>query len=70
MFKVIEEEVKHVQDYSRLWIGGFSQGACVTYNAFLKTKHNIGGVIALSGHTPPIDINDITEEKKKIPIYA
>jgi phospholipase/carboxylesterase len=55
--------------YDRIIIGGFSQGAVVSYNAFLRHKRAVGGVIGLSGYTPPFDKSQITEEKKKTPIF-
>jgi phospholipase/carboxylesterase len=34
---------------SRIWLGGFSQGACLALEAFAREGEGLGGVIALSG---------------------
>jgi predicted esterase len=34
---------------SRIWLGGFSQGACLALEAFARDGEGLGGVIALSG---------------------
>lgn len=69
--RVLEEEAKDLNnDYSKVILGGFSQGACVTYNTFLNLSQNLGALVALSGHAPPIDIKNVTEDKKKVPIFA
>jgi len=49
--KVIEIEVrKNKDDPRRIFVGGFSQGAAVAYNTFLKTKYELGGVFGISGY--------------------
>ena len=57
-------------DYSKVFIGGFSQGWWMAYSTFLNCKHTIGGLIAVSGHTPPLDDIKISEEKKAVPIFS
>ena len=48
--KVIEEEVKLIDgNYKNIFIGGFSQGACLSLYTGLTYKHLLGGVIVLSG---------------------
>ena len=70
ILNLIDREVKLLDnDYKKIIVGGFSQGAWVSYNVFLKWKHSIGALVCLSGHTPPIDVSDIAEDKKKIPIF-
>ena len=48
--KVIEEEVKLIGgNYKNIFIGGFSQGACLSLYTGLTYKHLLGGVIVVSG---------------------
>ena len=71
ILNLIEREAKLLKnEYGNIIVGGFSQGACVSYSTFLKSKHCIGAYVWLSGHAPPIDINELTEDKKKIPIFS
>ena len=47
---VIEEEVKLLDGkYENIFVGGFSQGACLSLYFGLTYKHLLGGVIILSG---------------------
>jgi len=70
IIKVVEEQAEIFDgDYSKILVGGFSQGACVAYNTFYRIEHKIGGLVALSGYAPPMDMNEIAEEKFDIPIF-
>jgi phospholipase/carboxylesterase len=47
--KVIEEEVKLIGgNYKNIFIGGFSQGACLSLYTGLTYKHLLGGDIVVS----------------------
>ena len=47
---IIEEEVKLLDGkYENIFVGGFSQGACLSLYTGLTYKHMLGGVIVLSG---------------------
>ena len=47
---VIEEEVKLIDGkYGNIFIGGFSQGACLSLYTGLTYEHLLGGIISLSG---------------------
>ena len=47
---LIEEEVKLINGkYENIFVGGFSQGACLSLHTGLTYKHLLGGVISLSG---------------------
>ena len=53
-------------DYSKIIVGGHSQGACISlYQAYTTTK-NYGGVFAFSGILPPCSVN---EDKRKMKTY-
>ena len=52
--KVIDEEVKLLNGkYENIYLGGFSQGACLSLLVGLTFEHLIGGVISLSGYLFP-----------------
>ena len=70
IIKLVDQEVEDLNgDYGKIVVGGFSQGACVAYSTFLKIKHKIGAIVALSGHTPPIKTELLDEDKFQIPIF-
>ena len=47
---VIESEIEFYKgDASRVFVGGFSQGAAMSLMIGFENKHEIGGVVALSG---------------------
>jgi predicted esterase len=48
--KVLESEVKLLNgDYNKVFIGGFSQGACMALHVALTNKNKMGGLLILSG---------------------
>jgi predicted esterase len=50
VLKVIEQEAKLLNDdYSKIFIGGFSQGCCMSINIALYCPGILGAVIGLSG---------------------
>lgn len=63
---IINEEAKSYKgDYSRIFIGGFSQGACLSLHCAFNTPQPIGGVLALSGVLFPQSISSINDIKAK-----
>eukprot|EP00343_Euplotes_focardii_P011980 CAMPEP_0205831256 /NCGR_PEP_ID=MMETSP0206-20130828/43561_1 /ASSEMBLY_ACC=CAM_ASM_000279 /TAXON_ID=36767 /ORGANISM="Euplotes focardii, Strain TN1" /LENGTH=126 /DNA_ID=CAMNT_0053135727 /DNA_START=318 /DNA_END=698 /DNA_ORIENTATION=+ len=69
----MDEEIKNNLggDASKLYIGGFSQGAALAFYTAFQYPDNIGGVISLSGHCIYSDpTNQIQESKKSIPIFV
>ena len=68
IIKIIKNEAKKLKnDYSKIYIGGFSQGACMALYMGLATCFNLGGVIACSGFLfPQMEIN---EDNKDIRIF-
>jgi len=54
----------------KIILSGFSQGWWVAYNTFLRHKEAFGGVIGISGYSPPTYQEMITPEKKTTPIFA
>ena len=67
--KVIDEEAKLINGkYENIYIGGFSQGGCVSLLVGLTFEHLIGGVIALSSYLfREIEIKD---DKKDLNIFV
>ena len=67
--EIINEEAKLLNGkYENIYLGGFSQGACLSLLVGLTFEHSIGGVISLSGYLFP-EIK-IREENKKINIFV
>ena len=47
---VIEEEAKALGgDFGKVFIGGFSQGCCMSLNTAILAPFRLGGVVGLSG---------------------
>lgn len=71
VMEVIDKEAALLQNnYSRIFIGGFSQGATMALHIGLNAPKLIGGIIALSGVLFPFSTLTINkEEKKDLPIY-
>ena len=67
--KAINEEAKLLNGkYENIYIGGFSQGACLSLLVGLTFEHLLGGVISLSGYLfPEIEIR---EENKDLNIFV
>ena len=68
-YKLIEEEAKQYNnEYKKIFLGGFSQGACLSLNIGLNFEKNIGGLIIFSG----ILFQSLTKNvknKENLPIY-
>jgi len=70
--KVIHREIKDqynlIGNYNNIFIGGFSQSACMALYSCMTYKENLGGVIMFSGFN--FDFTPIDPEKSKIPLLA
>jgi predicted esterase len=55
-------------DFDNIFIGGFSQGACMAINTMLNCDKNLAGVISLSGFN--FDFNPADNNKKNVPILS
>lgn len=61
---IIENEVDYYNgDYTKIYVGGFSQGACIALNVGLQFHKQLGGIIALNGLLFPFSTNNVTEDK-------
>lgn len=58
--KIIEDEAKLLNgQYNKIFIGGFSQGACISFHVGFLFKHELGGIIPLSGVMFPLTLKQI-----------
>ena len=63
--KIIEEEAKYLGGYENIFLGGFSQGACMSLYIGCTFNHLLGGVICCSGALfPDIQINNDNNKLK------
>ena len=69
--KVIEQEVSQINGkYQNIFIGGFSQGGCMSLHVGLTFEKKIGGIVCLSGLLFPFTYqNTKIEDKKDTPIF-
>jgi len=69
--KLIEEQISLGIPSEKIIIGGFSQGAAMSFYLGLKYHKKLGGIAALSGYLPLKDmlIRSIKNDLIKIPIF-
>ena len=69
--KLIEEQISLGIPSEKIIIGGFSQGAVMSFYLGLKYHKKLGGIVALSGYLPLKDklIRSIKNDLIKIPIF-
>jgi phospholipase/carboxylesterase len=54
ILKVVDSEAKALgNDYTKVFIGGFSQGCCMSLNAGILARERVGGIVGLSGAVFP-----------------
>ena len=59
ILKIIENEAKYLGGYENIFLGGFSQGACMSIYLGCIFNYLLGGIICCSGALfPDIDINN------------
>jgi len=67
--KIIENEVKALNfNYSKIFIGGFSQGACMSFHIGLRFKYTLGGIVTFCGI--PISKTQIREGRENLNILS
>jgi len=64
----IKDQYNLIGNYSNIYIGGFSQGACMSLHSALSYEHELGGVIALNGFK--FDFTPIDSKKSNLKIVA
>lgn len=63
--QIIENEVKNINsNYSRVFVGGFSQGACMSFHIGLRFKNTLGGLVTFCG--VPITETPIREGRENL----
>ena len=61
---IIHEEAKQLNgDYSKIFVSGFSQGACLSFHIGLSFEHLLGGIACFCG--VPFSHTKINENNKK-----
>ena len=67
IINIIEEEAKYLGGYDNIFLGGFSQGACMSLYVGCSYNHLLGGVICCSGALFPDTV--INEDNNKLKIF-
>ena len=65
---IINEAKKINNDYSKIFLGGFSQGACLAYHVALSFDFTLGGLISFCGI--PNSKTQIKENRNKLNILS
>ena len=68
IIKIIEEEAKYLGGYENIFLGGFSQGACMSLYIGCSYNHLLGGIISCSGALFPDTV--INKENNKLKIFV
>jgi len=63
--KIIDKENKRYNDYKKIFICGYSQGATMALSAGLSYPHKLGGILVFKGHIPR-EIDDYLTVKQDI----
>lgn len=63
VFKIIKNEAKVLGGYNKILVGGFSQGACMSFHIGYTFPEKIGGIISCSGTLfPQVEIQKSNED--------
>ena len=63
---IIEKEAKYLGGYNKIFLGGFSQGACMSLYIGCSYNHLLGGIISCSGALFPDTVINHKNNKLKI----
>ncbi len=67
--QLIVDEAKAINnDYRKVFVGGFSQGACMTFHIGLSFNHTLGGIIPFCGI--PVSNTSIYENRENLNIFS
>ena len=67
--QLIKDEVKNVNnDYSKIFVGGFSQGACMSFHIGLSFEYTLGGIVTFCGI--PVSKTQIKENRGDLNILS
>ena len=65
--EIIEKEAKYLNGYDNIFLGGFSQGACMSIHIGLSHDNPLGGIICCSGALFPNTV--INKNNEKVGIF-
>jgi hypothetical protein len=65
--EIIEKEAQYLKGYDNIFLGGFSQGACMSIHIGLSYEKTMGGIICVSGALFPNTL--INKKNEKVPIF-
>ena len=65
--EIIEKEAQYLKGYDNIFLGGFSQGACMSIHIGLSYEKTLGGIICVSGALFPNTL--INKKNEKVPIF-
>ena len=66
IINIIEKEAQYLKGYDNIFLGGFSQGACMSLHIGLSYDKVLGGIISCSGALFPKTIINKNNENLKI----
>ncbi|MEE9334748.1 MAG: alpha/beta fold hydrolase [Granulosicoccaceae bacterium] len=68
---LIEQEIERGIPAQQVILAGFSQGGAIAYNAALASRHQLGGVLALSTYLPMSSdqLANVNELRKSLPLF-
>lgn len=69
---LIEQEIERGIPANQIILAGFSQGGAIAFNAGLLSKHQLGGILALSTYLPMTadTLSQVSDTKKSLPIFV
>ncbi len=65
--EAIVEIASEIDINTKIYLGGFSQGAAIALHSGLELANRVSGVIAFSGYLPFFDRIEISKEAAKLP---
>ena len=65
---IVNEAKAFNKDNSKVFVGGFSQGACMTFHIGLSFNHTLGGIIPFRGI--PVSNTNIYENREELNIFT
>lgn len=70
--QLIEDLLKDGISENKIIVAGFSQGGVIAYYTALNSKHQLGGLMALSSYLPDVSLLDVAkiQHKKALPVLV
>ncbi len=69
---LVEHEIERGIPANQIILAGFSQGGAIAFNAGLLSKHQLGGILALSTYLPMSSeqLAQVAPERKSLPLFV